>query len=155
MALITAARVIELAFKNDTNSVDINHFTDPYIETIELVYIRPYFQQVFDNIIEKDSVGYTALEQELINRFELPLAIFCKHDIIPELSLQLGNAGVQEFSSDFSAPTSAAGRASLQTTIMNHAEVLMDDVNRWFDDQDDLTSEATEKSNDFNGDIVL
>lgn len=154
MALVTAQEVKTLAFKDD-NNIDLNNFTDDYIETIELVYLRPYFQQVFDNIIEKDGVGYTANEQELINRFKKPLTLFCKHDIVPELSLVIGNAGVQSFSSDFSTPVSSRERIVLQNTIMKQAEVLMDDVMRWYNDQDDLRSEETEVRKEFNGDIVL
>lgn len=154
MALITVAEIITLAFKDD-NNMGTNHFTDGYIETVELVYLRPYFQQVFDNIIAKDGSGYTTNEQELINRFKKPLALFCKHDIIPELSLMIGNAGVQVFSSEFSAPVSSRERIVLQNTVMKHAEVLMDNVIRWYVDQDDLTSEETENSKEFNGDVIL
>ena len=154
MALVTVAEIISLAFKN-VEDFDTNHFTDDYIETVELVYLRPYFQQVFDNIIAKDGSGYTANETLLVGKIKHPLALFIKHDIIPELSLSLGNAGVQSFSHDYSNPVSSKERIVLQNTIMRHAEVLMDNVMRWYIEQDDLTSEETEESNDFNGDIVF
>jgi hypothetical protein len=154
MALITPTDIITLAFKDD-NAIGTNHFTDAYIEVIEEKYIRPYFQDVFDSIIEKDGAGYTVNEQLLVDKIQHPLALFCKHDIAPELSLQINNSGVQTYSSDYSNPVSSSERVVVQKTIMSHAETLMDKVVRWYKLQDDLVGEKTQDNKDFNGDIVL
>jgi len=154
MALVTAKDIVTIGFKG-SNSIDENHFTERYIETVELTYLRPYFPQVFDNIIAKAGVGYTANEQLLVTKMQHPLILFCKHDIIPELSLGLDNAGVQSFGSEFSTPVSSNERKALQVAIMQHAEVEMDQVIRFYEEEDDLTGEETEVSNDFNGDVVL
>lgn len=154
MALITAFEVKTLAFKED-QAIGLEHFPDSYIEVIEEKYLRSYFQDVFDNIIDKDGVGYTTNEQLLIDKIKHPLALYCKHDIVPELSIQLGNAGAQSFGSDFSTPVSSNERVILQKTIMSHAETLMDKVYRWYLLQDDLTGEETESRTDFNGDVIF
>ena len=154
MALTTASKIIEIGFKNE-KGIDSEDFPASYIETIELRYIRPYFAQVYDDIVAKISSEYTTNEALLVVKIEKALVLFCKHDIIPELSLKLGAAGVQTYGSEFSNPVSSRERAVLQNVIMGHAETEMDNVIRWYVLQSDLTGEETEVNNDFLGDVVL
>lgn len=152
MALVTALQIKDIAFKGN-NAIDESIFTDDFIEMVELTHIRPFFPDVYD--ILAAGTGLTANQIELQSRLTDPLTHFCKHDIVPELSIDLNNAGAQTFNQEFSSAATDKQRVMLQKQIFTHAQARMDEVMRWFDDQDDLVELTDETPTDFDGDIII
>lgn len=117
--MITAEEVVELAFGGDAH-LDRKRITDGVILAAQNKFIRPVLGVVYD-------LAHTAPYAAFVNEWvKLPLALYIKWLLLPELIVEVGASGVVVRScEDYVSASSQQLRVMMQR-LRSEAEALLD-----------------------------
>lgn len=138
--LITVQEVIKYAFSS-FSQITPDIINETKIVAAQEQYIRPVFNELYVAMIDGK---YT----ELVNTFIKPaLAYYVRYGVLPDISVQMGNNGLQ---TSYTAHTNAASdkqRETLRMQAMSDANSLLDVAVRYVESNKDLFSEYAPREN--------
>lgn len=116
--LITQDKIIDLAFSK-VDQITTDAIKSTKIEAAELKYIAPALGRLYGELCK-------GRYEELVEGYIAPaLAYFVRYEIIPDLSLKVGNAGTQMAFTDNTAAATDAQRNAARQSAKDSAEVLL------------------------------
>ena len=138
---ITPQEVLDISF--DNKNVLVSKIPDIKIKVAELCWIRPVITQELYDRLNVANTSLTADEITLKNKLKEPLAFFVKFECLPDINIQTTNKGAQIPYSNFSDAASARDREQQLMAAKRQGEVLMADIVRWIEDEDNITKFET------------
>jgi len=136
--LITPSEVADLAY---TNSVTYEEglIKDSVIEATQLRWIKPMLGNNLWDTLESEYGSFSTVNQTLVDKLKAPLAFFCKHELVPDSSINSTAAGLQVIRTDYSTAATDRQRGEIQEQALVHATALLDEVTRWIEKDANIT----------------
>lgn len=140
--LITASEVIEIAFPN--YKFDTARIKDAVIEVAELQHIKPALtKDLYKKLVTGNITGkYATLLNEYIKK---ALAYFVKYECLPDVIIDLANAGAFQNNSEFASAAPDRMLGDLREATLVQARVLMDNAMEYIEDNEDDFPEYKEE----------
>ena len=134
MRLITQDRVASISFSNG-ETFEEGLIKGAIIEAAQLRWIKPMLGNDLWDLLETESEAgsYSASNQTLVDKLEIPLAFFVKYEIIPDMSINQTAAGLQVLNTDFSTSATDSQRGNIQDQSLVHAKTILAEVTRWIE----------------------
>lgn len=118
----------------ERTNVNVGFIKETKIEIAEEDFIRPVIGLDLYKHLNQDNAGLTADEVVLKALIKVALAYYVKYQIIPDISVQFGNRGLQMPGEDHSQRASDAQRGELRHTALENGHTLMKKVTRYLED---------------------
>lgn len=160
MALMTPSEVVTSAWALD-NSFDVDNISEQFIEDVELIYIRPAFPWLYDEIVDENSGTPEAGDQtEWVTRIQPALALFCKAEVQQEKHVDSNNAGATHSQGEYYKQVSQSSVDALVASLKRRANARLESVVRWYDEETDLQDDDDSGDSDVtdntdSGDIIF
>lgn len=141
--LITCQEVVDLAFS------ELDQMTQDAIKETKIVaaqekWIRPFFGEMYNSFFESK---YT----EFINEFIKPaLAYYVRYSMLPDISVQIGNNGLQNTYTEHTHSSSDKQREVLRMQALDDANSLVKIAIRYVEDNHALFPEYKPSVNENN-----
>ena len=130
--LIEPQRVIDLSFTNAVTN-ELSLINDGIIEAAQLRWIKPVLTDDLWDELESEYPNYSALNQTLVDKLELPLAFFVKAELVPDMSINTTASGLQVLNTEFSSPATDRHRGEIQDKAIEMGRSLLKEVVRWLE----------------------
>lgn len=139
MRLVTPQEVVERAFTN-SESFDYALLKDYIIEATQLRWLLPVLGgDLWDELVtEGDAGSYSATNQILVDKLISPMAFFVKYELIPDMSINQTDAGLQVINTEYSTAATDSQRGKIQDQALTHAQTHLKEVVRWLEDEDNI-----------------
>jgi len=86
---------------------------------------------------------FSAANQILVDKLERPLAFFVKHELIPDMSINTTDSGLQVLTTEFSSPATDKQRGDIQDMSLTHGKTLLDEIVRFIEKDENLPNYPT------------
>ena len=130
--LIEPQRVIDLSFTNAVTN-ELSLINDGVIEAAQLRWIKPVLTDDLWDDLESEYPNYSANNQTLVDKLELPLAFFVKAELVPDMSINTTAAGLQVINTEYSSPATDKQRGEIQDKAIEMGRSLLSEVVRWIE----------------------
>lgn len=120
---ITKAEVIDIAFER--GKLREEYIKDAKVEICEEQFIRPVLGSDLYEHLNQDNANLNADETALKVLLKKAIAYYVKYECLPDISLQVGNKGVQLGETDYSQVASDTQRGVLRETALNNGHTLI------------------------------
>lgn len=138
---ITPQEVLDIAF--DSKNMLVSKIPDIKIRVAELSWIRPVITQDLFDRLNRANTTLTADEIILKGKLKEPLAFFTKFECLPDINVQTTNKGAQIPQTNFSEGASSKDREQQILAAKRQGEILMADIVRWIEDEDNISKFST------------
>ena len=130
--LIEPQRVIDLTFTNAVTN-ELSLINDGVIEAAQLRWIKPVLTDELWDDLESEYPNYSANNQILVDKLELPLAFFVKAELVPDMSINTTASGLQVLTTEYSSPATDRQRGEIQDKATEMGRSLIGEVVRWLE----------------------
>lgn len=112
---------------------------NPAIEVAQEEHIRPVLgDDLYDLLVtENGNENLSAVNQVLMNDYIKPaLAFYVKYEILNDMGVETGSAGIVQNTSQFATAATDKQRADLQNRAKSQADTMRDKMVRFLEDED-------------------